>query len=181
MLFDISEIKLMRRSVGLTQAELAKKSGVSQSLIAKIEAAKIDPAYSKVSKIFSFLDSLRKKQELKAADVMKHSIISIKPEAKITDAIEKMKKHNISQIPVMSNGKCVGVVSEATILASILDKKAKKVGEIMDECPPIISKTSSINIVSELLRYTPLLMVAEKGKLLGIITKSDIIGKLKNV
>lgn len=181
MAFDISEIKLIRRKLGLTQSELARKSGVSQSLIAKIEAGKIDPAYSKVRKIFGFLDSLTKKQELKAADVMKRSIISIKPESKITDAIGKMKKHNISQIPVMKDGKCIGVVSEAVILNSILEKKARTVGEIMAECPPIMPKSASVHVVSELLRHAPIVIVAEQGKMLGVITKFDIIGRLKNI
>jgi len=181
MPFDISEIKLMRRKLELTQSELAKKSGVSQSLIAKIESGNIDPAFSKVQKIFDFLESIRQKQEMKASDVMKHSIISITPEAKITDAIEKMKKHKISQIPVMKEGKCIGVVSEAVILDSMLKKKTGNVKDIMAECPPIISKNASVHVVSELLRYTPMVMVAEQGKILGVITKSDIIGKIKNI
>jgi predicted transcriptional regulator len=181
MPFDISEIKIMRKKFGLTQSELAKKSGVSQSLIAKIEAGKIDPAYSKVSKIFSFLDSLREKQELKAKDVMRQSIIPVKPNTPIHEAISRMRKHNISQMPVISDNKCVGVVSEAIILNSILDKKAKTVSEIMGESPPIVSKNTSINVVSELLRFIPMVMISEKGKLLGVITKSDILGKLKNI
>jgi predicted transcriptional regulator len=181
MQFDISEIKVMRNKFGLTQSELARKSGVSQSLIAKIEAGKIDPTYSKVRKIFGFLDSLREKQELKARDVMRQSIISVKPSASIQDAIAKMRKHNISQMPVISDNKCTGIVSEAIILNSLLDKKAKTVNEIMGEAPPVVSKNTSINVVSELLRFIPMVIIAEKGKLLGVVTKSDILGKLKNV
>ena len=181
MHLDVNEIKIMRKKFGLTQSELAKQSGVSQSLIAKIEAGKIDPTYSKVRKIFGFLDSLREKQELKAGDVMRPSIISVKPSASIPDAVAKMRKHKISQMPVISDNKCVGIVSEAIILNSLLDKKARAVNEIMGEAPPVVSKNTSINVVSELLRFIPMVMIAEKGKLLGVVTKSDILGKLKNV
>ncbi|MBI2079314.1 helix-turn-helix domain-containing protein, partial [Candidatus Micrarchaeota archaeon] len=45
---DVSKLGSLRRKLGITQKELAKLAGVSQSLIAKIEMGKIDPAYSKV-------------------------------------------------------------------------------------------------------------------------------------
>ncbi|MBW2992073.1 helix-turn-helix domain-containing protein, partial [Candidatus Woesearchaeota archaeon] len=38
MPYEISEIKEIRKKLGLTQSQLSKKAGVSQSLIAKIEA-----------------------------------------------------------------------------------------------------------------------------------------------
>ena len=181
MQLDISEIKVMRKRFGLTQSELAKNAGVSQSLIAKIEAAKIDPAYSKASKIFVFLNSMREKQELKASHVMRPSVISVNPGEAIADVIAKMRKHNISQLPVVSENKCIGLVSEATILNSLLGRKAKTAGEIMEDAPPVVSRNTSINVVSELLRHVPIVMIAEKGKLQGVITKSDILGKLKNL
>ena len=46
-MFELNEISRLRKQLGLTQAELAKLSGVSQSLIAKLEAGKIEPSYSK--------------------------------------------------------------------------------------------------------------------------------------
>ena len=49
---DIDEIKKLRSSLGLTQKDLAQRADVSQSLIAKIEAGRIDPTFSKVQKIF---------------------------------------------------------------------------------------------------------------------------------
>ena len=51
---DIKEIKILRKKLEITQNELAKKSGVSQSLIAKIESSNIDPAYSSIKKIFDY-------------------------------------------------------------------------------------------------------------------------------
>ncbi len=87
MPYDVSEIKAIRKQFGLTQSELAKKSGVSQSLIAKIEAGKVDPSYSKVRQIFNFLENLHKERELKAGDVMHSSIISIAPDSDIKSAI----------------------------------------------------------------------------------------------
>ena len=52
-LMDLSEIKRLRGKLGITQSELAKRAGVSQALIARIENKSVDPRYSKVVDIFS--------------------------------------------------------------------------------------------------------------------------------
>ncbi|RLG54747.1 MAG: hypothetical protein DRN95_08520, partial [Candidatus Hydrothermarchaeota archaeon] len=36
--FDLSQLKFIRKKLKITQAELARKAGISQSMIAKIEA-----------------------------------------------------------------------------------------------------------------------------------------------
>ena len=48
----LNEISKKRKILGLTQSELAKLAGVSQSLIAKLESGKIEPSYTKVKTIF---------------------------------------------------------------------------------------------------------------------------------
>ncbi len=179
MVYDISEIKVIRKKLGLTQAELARSAGVSQSLVAKIESGSIDPAYSNVMKIFGFLEGLKKEAELKAADVMHSPIISVGPNDEIRNAVLKMKKHGISQIPVLDSGRCIGFISETSILNNILEKNARIVEDIMEECPPIIDENASVEIVSEILRHVSLVIVSEKGRLKGIITRADVIGRIK--
>jgi predicted transcriptional regulator len=55
MLYELEEIKKLRRKLGIGQKELAGLANVSQSLIAKIESKKIEPTYNKVRKIFDIL------------------------------------------------------------------------------------------------------------------------------
>jgi predicted transcriptional regulator len=86
----------------MTQQELAKKSAVSQSLIAKIESGRIDPTYSKVVQIFGALNSESKQSELKARDIMNKKIISITSDMTVKDAVHLMRKHEISQMHVSS-------------------------------------------------------------------------------
>ena len=51
MPYEIEQLKQIRKQLGLTQTEFAKEAGVSQSLVAKIEAGNIDPTYSKVQQM----------------------------------------------------------------------------------------------------------------------------------
>ena len=178
MTYELEEIKKVRKKLGMTQTELASRAGVSQSLIAKIESGRIDPTYTKTKKIFQSLAELEKKEEVKAGQLMTSRIIGIGSTASVKEAIGKMKKHGISQLPVIDNSKLVGLVSESTILDALLNSKGKTVRDVMQEAPPIVSKTTSIQVVSNLLKHYLIVIVSEEGRLTGLITKSDLLGEL---
>lgn len=178
MPYELEEIKKIRKSLGLTQTDLSKRANVSQSLIAKIESGKIDPTFTKTKKIFETLNDLEKKEEIKAEEVMNKKIVSILPSENINDSINKMKKFGISQMPVIDSHKAVGLVSESTLLDALINKKGKKISDIMEDAPPIVSKTASVQVISNLLRHYPMILVSESGKLIGLITKADLLNKL---
>src|SRR3989344_796196 len=112
MSHELSEIKKIRKKLGLTQTELAKKAGVSQSLIAKIESDQLDPGYSRTKQIFDALEELTANEELCAADVMNKKIITAKTTDTMSEIIKLMKKHGISQLPVLDEEKPVGMITE---------------------------------------------------------------------
>ena len=176
---ELSKIKILRRQLGLTQTQLAKAAEVSQSLIAKIESGKIDPTFTKAKRIFDALDSLTTEKALKAKDIMSTRIISISSNADIKEGIRKMRHYDISQLPVLQGKKCIGLITESSILNALRGEGGKKnvehVKEAMQECPPIISINTSIGLISELLKYSNLVLVADEGEFKGVITKSDII------
>jgi predicted transcriptional regulator len=178
MSYELNEIKKIRKNLGLTQAELSKRSGVSQSLIAKIESGKIDPTFTKTKKIFQTLNDLEKKDEIKAEEVMNKKIIGISPNESINCCIHKMKEFGISQMPIMDNHKPIGIISESILLDALMQGKKKKASDIMEEVPPIVSKKASIQIISSLLHHYSVVLVSESGKLIGLITKADLLNKL---
>ena len=178
MQYELNEIKKIRKNLGLTQTELAKMANVSQSIIAKIESGKIDPTFTKTKKIFETLDDLENKEEIKADELMNKKIVSLTSNDNIKDSVRKMKKFGISQMPVIDGHKIIGLVSESTLLDALISKKGKRIDEIMEETPPIVSKKASIKVVSNLLRHYPAVLVSESGKLIGLITKADLLSKL---
>ncbi len=50
-----------------------------------------------------------------------------------------------------------------------------RIKDIMQDCPPIVSRKTSTSIISNLLKYYPIVLVAEEGKPTGVITKSDML------
>lgn len=175
---EISEIKNIRKKLSLTQSELARLSGVSQSLIAKIEAGTLDPTYSNAKKIFAALDSIGKKNEMKAGDIMETKIVYASPKDTLKDVVAKMKKYEISQLPVVEDHNVVGLVSESTILDAIMNSRKGSVTELMEQSPPTVPKNASVALISELLRHYPIVVVGEKGRIAGIIAKSDLLRKV---
>jgi len=179
MVEELVEIKQLRKKFSLSQTELARLAGVSQSLIAKIEAGRIDPTYSNAQKILRALERLHEEKELKAEEIMNPKIISCRPEDSIKDVVQKMRKFEISQMPVMEGENVVGIVSEGTLLDALVSRrKPATVLDVMADAPPIISKDASAKVVQALLKHFPVVLVASKGRLKGVISKADMLSKI---
>lgn len=181
MLPELGEIKKTRKKLGITQSELAKQTGVSQSLIAKIEADATVPSYSNAKKLFDYFENLHKKQQTRAKDVMSTKVISVTGSTPIRVAIRTMEKHGVSQLPVINEGQNMGTVSEKNILEKINDATDteklldKNVEEIMEEAMPQISEETPFEAISSLTEHSPGALVTSRGKVVGIITKSDLL------
>lgn len=184
MLPELREIKLKRKQFGLTQSQLAAQTGVSQSLITKIESGKLIPSYGNAKRLFDFLDNLRKEAALKAKDLMSKGVVSAKPNDSIKATVRLMKKKAISQLPIIDKEKVAGTISEKSVLdklhstVDLNDLRDSRIEEVMDEAMPVIHENSPLSIVSALLEHNSGVLVAKKGKIIGIITKADILGAM---
>ena len=94
---DETEIKKLRKSLDITQSELASLSGVSQSTIAKMERGSIKGSYAAVVRIFEVLqEEMSKRREgMKAKDVASTNIVSIQANEKVKRATEVMRESGI--------------------------------------------------------------------------------------
>jgi predicted transcriptional regulator len=180
MPYEIEQLKHIRKQLGLTQTEFAKEAGVSQSLVAKIEAGNIDPTYSRVKQIFEALDRLSKKKELNAKEIMQPNIITAKPNDKIIDIVKMMGKRAISQVPVVDEKAVVGLITEKDMLDKIgqEDINKLKARDVMIEPPPIVGEDTKLSVLTSLIRYYPIIIVAKKGEPVGVLTKSDLLQKI---
>ncbi|MDI6720899.1 MAG: CBS domain-containing protein, partial [Candidatus Aenigmarchaeota archaeon] len=117
---------------------MARASGVSQSLIAKIESCKINPSYDVTKKIFLALEFHERGREKIAKEIMTCRLIFVKKNDTLREAARIMKKYSISQLPVIENGTIIGSVSEKTIIDNIENTDNMKIHDTMEEPFPII-------------------------------------------
>jgi len=103
----------------------------------------------------------------------------VNKDKKISNVIKLMNKHSISQLPVLDNEKIIGLISESSILNKDLkDIKYLKAKDIMEDAPPIIDKNAKLEVIKQLLRFYPIILIKDKGNLIGLITKADLINSL---
>ena len=110
------------------------------------------------------------------------AVVSVAPQATVRQALRLMALHDISQLPVMENGNCVGSVSESTLSATALeDVKTleRSVSDVMDSAFPTVETTQSADaIVKVLSKANPAVLVRENGVVRGIVTRSDMLAFL---
>ncbi len=179
---DLTELKRMRKRLGITQEELAQKAGVSQAYIAKLERGQADPKLSTFQKILNCLESMEEGVK-KAVDVMRSPIISIDANDSVENAILLMSENDISQVPVTRRGRIVGSFIEKSLIKKIdvrkMDKfRSVQVSELMDDPLPTVSKNEMLESVFSLLKENNAVIVEESGRPVGVITRSDILGLL---
>ena len=100
MLPSLEEVAKKRRMLSLTQKQLAKLAGVSQSLIAKLESKKIDPSYTKVRAIFDVLEQLEAKAEVHVGAVLHDEVVGVQKSDLVSKAVRLMTDQGYSQLPV---------------------------------------------------------------------------------
>jgi predicted transcriptional regulator len=181
VLSELSSIEPRRRRLGLTQLQLAKAAQVSQSLVAKVESGAVDPAYSRARALLEALDSLESKSKPTAGEVMTPKVHSVRPGELVKNVAAFMRRHQISQMPVVEGGSALGSVSEKAILDRIASQEdyAKiahlKAKDIMEEAFPVVSPSTPIGAVAELLKSFPAVLVRKGSEFCGIITKADLL------
>lgn len=185
----------MRKRLGLSQRELASLTGVSQSLIAKIERGSIDPSYSNVRRIlFAFEDVLRKRKvegvrsgaQLTVGDLATKGVISVSPDQTVGEATERMMKGRFTQLPVMVGEKVIGALTDDrlrdyTIEATKNRTKSyeevmrTRIDEMMGEPFPILSEDTPIDVASLHLQREEAILISRKGAIIGILTSADFL------
>jgi predicted transcriptional regulator len=180
----LKDIAKRRRQLGLKQTELAKAAGVSQSLIAKLEAGTIDSSYTKVKAIFDVLERLEFKTKVQAEKILYNDVLSIQKNKPIYEVVKIMKEYGYSQLPVFNGKQSVGSISEKAILRQILSGKDLEqisklpTEDIMEEAFPQINEDAPLSLITSLLQTYSAVLVTKKGVVIGIITKADLLRML---
>jgi len=106
-------------------------------------------------------------------------LITIKTEELVSHAIERMRTHDISQLPVMDAEGFVGSLDEGDLFRSYFEDKDiadRPIKEIMNKPFPIVQKNASLEDISKLIdKNNPAVLVQMGSDKFQIVTKHDII------
>ena len=86
--------------------------GFTGFLLALLQMKKIHSDFNKQ------LDKITK---FTVKEVMTKNVIIVSPSSTLIEAAELMEKHNVNRLPVVSEGKLVGIVARADLIRAIID------------------------------------------------------------
>ncbi len=115
---------------------------------------------------------------MKVKDWMIQEVITIKPHQSVEEALQLMKVHSIRHLPVVEEGKLVGLVTESSLRPYLsTDRQILPIREVMIINPIVVDPETSIDEAARLIYKYKIggLPVVTQGKLVGIITVTDIL------
>jgi cystathionine beta-synthase len=110
------------------------------------------------------------------------AVVSVAPAAAVRQALNLMGTWGVSQMPVLDDGQSVGGLIEGTLMARALAQPAlleRPVSEVMDPPFPEVEAGTAVDRVGAMLtRESPAALVRREGKLIGIVSRYDVLQQL---
>jgi CBS domain-containing protein len=113
---------------------------------------------------------------------MSQPVVTVRPEDDFQRALSLMQEKRLRRLPVVADGKLVGIVAERDLLLAALQylQSRVEVGEIMTHAPVTTTPSTELRDAAKLMLAHRVggLPVVEGGQLVGIITESDIFRRV---
>jgi cystathionine beta-synthase len=126
-----------------------------------------------------FLEVEKKTAKDLIADHADKPLVTIGSGELVGHAVAKMKKFNITQIPVIKDGQFAGSIDESKVFQVLVEDSRlldKKIEDVMGAPFPIVEESTDINSLSKLInRDTPAVLVKMQNGKYHIVTKYDVI------
>lgn len=104
---------------------------------------------------------------------------TIGPESTLEEAARLMARERLHHLPVVEGGRLTGIVSASDLIGrDAPDAGRKPVGDVMQREPVVLSRTSTLQDAAAILAsgdYHSLPVVDPEGKVVGIVTSTDLI------
>ena len=108
--------------------------------------------------------------------------ITIGPTDVLTTAHNRLRNAGFSQLPVMDEGKLVGVVTEDAIIRHVFGKPElmnAPVADAMQTAFIQLNKSESVNNLVAMLHVQPYAAIMDDDRFMGLITRSDVLNHLR--
>ena len=172
-----------------------EKDQLSAAWLNQVERGRIpNPSYFKIKQIFDFLECVEKEKQITAEELCvphkkfkkisksKTTMEFCKLGMPILDVYNIMKKYGISQMPVLENGYCLGMLTKKTVFDLVFGSKLAKIyvhEKILEHNYNTVNVKTPLNSIRRILRHFDYALVEKEGIIHGILVKDDIINELK--
>ena len=109
-------------------------------------------------------------------------LLTATPATPVRVAISTLSTHNVSQLPVVVDGECVGSVTERRLMGAVLADRAvlaTDVGSVMGKPYPVVDEHADSEAATRLLTGgAQAVLIRSGGVLEGILTRHDLVRSL---
>jgi cystathionine beta-synthase len=109
-------------------------------------------------------------------------VITVSPDDTLLTAFQRMRIADVSQVPVIENGHCVGVLDESDLLYAIHGETGRfrsAVRDAMTKRLETIQVASSIKDLFGVLDRGLVALVMDQNRFVGLLTRSDLLSYLR--
>src|SRR5256885_410441 len=110
------------------------------------------------------------------------AVATVSADEKVLAAYQRMKLYDVSQLPVLREGRIVGIVDEEDILAEVYDNPQhfnEPVTEAMETHLVTVLPIASIGELMDIFKRGMVAIVVEGDEFLGLITRIDLLNWLR--
>lgn len=110
------------------------------------------------------------------------AVITVGPDDPLLTAFQRMRMVDISQVPVIENGRCIGVLDESDVLLAVHQDEngfSKPVRAAMTSKLETVAPGESLDRVYDILNRGLVALVLDGERFLGLITRADLLSYLR--
>jgi len=110
------------------------------------------------------------------------AVAYVTSDEKVLTAYQRMKLYDVSQLPVLKEGRIVGIVDEEDILAEVYDNPGhfnEPVSEAMESHLETVPPTAKVDELLGIFKRGMVAIVVDGEEFLGLITRIDLLNWLR--
>ena len=111
-----------------------------------------------------------------------HAVATVDADETVNAAYQRMKLYDVSQLPVLKDGRIVGIVTEEDVLLEVYGNPehfSEPVSEAMESNLVTLSPREPVEKLREIFERGMVAIVMDGGEFLGLITRMDLLNWLR--
>jgi cystathionine beta-synthase len=109
----------------------------------------------------------------------RHELVTTDPKTPVAEAVRVMKGRGISQLPVVEEGRLVGIITETDVLGKLVDRRAgldSKVAEVMFRNVRTVRDDEPASVLTSLFAEGLVAVVVDDSRAVrGVLAKLDLV------
>lgn len=146
------------------------RQGIAQAL--QTEQTEVEPAPSAHGDL----------RDLIPRPVIDHGTVTVAPDERLSTAWQRMRAHDVSQLPVLDGERIVGMLDESDVLLHVYGDEARFADPV---AAAMVSRLDQVDVRAPVEALLPVFdrghvaIVMDAGNFIGLITRIDLLNHLR--